>query len=820
MTGESPPDPPGPVARSLASGLKPCVGVLFVHGAGDHGVGSTLIEFGEPLVAWLDGWLSKGKLAVTSSDDAARAGAGQILVREADTHAPAHAAVTLRSQRDTGIHVWLLAEARWDEAFTPPAFRQVLLWAIGVVPWTVLTQFVGPLLDESRLLRAELPAILRFFWNVVVSILLALIASVVLQAVAFAILLLSIIPLDPVRDVVSKLQRFASSSVGDLYMVLTSPVQRAALTNAIQRDIDWMRSQGCERLALVAHSQGGYVAYQALTDPWYRPVETFITFGSGLIRLTESERARRTGMLVWALIGVVGALIAIRFAPVAILGTFEVSPKHQASALAFAVGCVMAGALVIAIRRYRNARTRVAILPSPTTWVDFVTNEDPVLNGSRDNRLPDSVEKIRVQNRASVVTDHGAYWQNSDQFVAQVAMTLGALDTELDLKGAGPKAPEKADRHLRRSFRRRGQRIVALERVRGPVALATAILLAWRLDQLEPVGRQVATAFTWFPSVVVSWLPDVIESVIPIAFSHLALLGAAVIVGLSLLGYQIGINFWEAWGRADTARQWSGRRPNPLSPRAIAFYAWAIVHVIVIAVVGLVGPIAIIRFIGDVWAVRDAIVQAWARQYTWSLVAAAVVLGAAWIRTKAVPTRKMLELVLGGTVLAVLAELAIAMLSPGATPANVSIPIGLAAEVLGLIVAQAVAPVASRLFLRFAKAAQRRLKPEVRRGPPASLLDRLGVLGLVATVLAAIMALQPAPVALIFGAVAAIAGLALAWLMATNTAGRRIKYLGPSEPTPEGLRMVGWGSAVAALALLAVEVGRLAIYLATNGIPT
>jgi hypothetical protein len=312
----------------------------------------------------------------------------------------------------------------------------------------------------------------------------------------------------------------------------------------------------------------------------------------------------------------------------------------------------------------------------------------------------------------------------------------------------------------------------------------------------------------------------VIQSVIPIAFSNLALLGAAVIVGLSLVGYQIGINFWESWGRADTARQWSGRRPNPLSPRAIAFYAWTILHIVVIAVVGLVGPIVIIRFIGDVWAVRDTIVQAWARQYTWSFVAAAVVLIAAWIRTKAVPTRQMLELVLGGTVLAVLAELVIAMLSPGATPANVSIPIGLAAEVLGLIVAQSVAPVASRLFLRFAMAAQRRLKPEIRHGPPASLLDRLGVLGLVATVVAAIMALQPAPVALIFGALAAIAGLALAWLMATNTAGRRIKYLGPNGPTPDDLRMVGWGSAVAALALLVVEVGRLVIYLVRNGIPT
>ena len=127
--------------------------------------------------------------------------------------------------------------------------------------------------------------------------------------------MLSIIPLEAVRDLVGKLQRFASSSVGDLYLVLSSPIQRAALAGAVQRDIDWLRAQDCERVVVIAHSQGGFVAHEALTDPWHRKIEGFITFGSGLIRLTESELARRTGMLVPALIGVAGALIAIRFGP-------------------------------------------------------------------------------------------------------------------------------------------------------------------------------------------------------------------------------------------------------------------------------------------------------------------------------------------------------------------------------------------------------------------------------------------------------------------------------------------------------------------------
>jgi hypothetical protein len=399
-------------------------------------------------------------------------------------------------------------------------------------------------------------------------------------------------------------------------------------------------------------------------------------------------------------------------------------------------------------------------------------------------------------------------------------MAIGSLDDELDVKRAGPmKSDADADALLRGSFERRSQRITALQRVRASLATATVILLLWRLDQLGPVGRLVADAFAWFPSIVISWLPDVIESVIPIAFSHLALLGAAVILALSLLGYRVALGLWESWGTADTMRQWQGLQPTQLSRPAIAFYAWTTLQVVLLAVVGFFGPILIIRFLGDVWAARDPIVQAWARQATWSLIGAGAFLGPAWFKAKKFPERPVRDVVLSGTLLAVAAELVVAMLNPGPMQANVSIPIGLAGEVLGLIVAQAIAPLVRRLFLRFVRAAQERMKPVVDKGPSASPLDQLGVLGLVAVAAAVVMALQPAPVAMIFGAVAALAGLVFAWLMATNISGRTIKYLGTSRPTPPRLRVVGWGGALVGVALLLIELARLVIYLATKGIP-
>ncbi|HET7028933.1 MAG TPA: hypothetical protein VFI34_00350 [Candidatus Limnocylindrales bacterium] len=808
-----PADNPATRTAELAE-RDPCLGILFVHGAGDHGVGSTLIEFGEPIIAWLDGWLSAGRRGPTDASDLARPGATQLLVREADAHAPAHTEVRIRTHDDDTPHLWLMAEARWDEAFTPPAFRQVLTWAIGVVPWTVLTQFIGPVIDESRLLSADLFSILRWLVNVSVAAVLALVVAVVVQAFALALLILSIIPLDAVRDVVSRLQRFASTSVGDLYMVLTSPVQRAALTGAVQRDIDWLRARGCRRIAVVAHSQGGYVAYQALADPYHRDVELFVTFGSGLIRLTESEQARRTGWLPLGLIGVIGALLAVRFGPVAILGTLDIWEKRQASGLAFLIGAAMTVGFVVALRRYLTERSPVPDLPVRTPWLDLVTNEDPVLNGSRAGRLPGRVHKVRIQNRASVVADHGSYWQNLDQFVSRVTLRIAALDRDGRIWRAGP-IPDARDavRHLRRSWHRRRARVATLQRARGPIAVATAVLVAARADQLDAVGQAVAGWFRWFPAAIVAWLPDVIGSAIPIVLSHAQYLGLGTILALSYLAYQAGLALWRWWGAADTEAQYRGVLADPVSARALVYYGWTIAHIAVLAIVALVGPAAVLTWLGGVTRDLDPIVQAWARVYTWSLVTAAVVGAVLWGRrvpaaTATATAWRPPRWLVGGTVVAVLVELALALLRPGPTPAILSIPGGIALELTSLALAALAGAPSGRTVRWLVLRVQRRLDRRHPSGATASVVDRLGVLGLVLALGAIGLILQPIWQAWLVGGVIALVGLLLAVSLATNVSGTKLPGIGDVRSSPAGLRQAGAGGVVVAALVIGAAIAR------------
>lgn len=600
--------------------------MLFVHGAGGHGIGSTLIEFGQPLVEWLNGWLVAGGAAGrTPLGDPAQVGAAQIVVREADGAAPAHAELTVKSPT-AAKHLWLLAESRWDEAFTPPSFMQVLVWSITVVPWTLLTQFIGPLVDEFNNVRPNVLSILRFLLDVVIASVLAIGSSLIILAVAAAVLVLSIVPLDSVRDIVGKLQRFVSSAVGDLYVVLMSPVERAALSGAVQRDIGWLHERNCKKVVVVAHSQGGFVAYLALADPWRRKVDKFITLGSGVIRLTESQQAAREGWLFLAFVGVVGAIIAIRFAPRALVGLVDTQQRYQASGLAFEIGLAMALGLVAAMYLYLTKRTPVEPLDDEIEWVDFVTRQDPVVNGQRGNRLPAKVTKIAVANRGSIIADHGSYWANRDQFVAQVVLEIAKLDPELGLRAHGP---TRSDVFLREAYDHRTIRVMILRQARLLVWGATLLMIALRVPDLTEVGRPITTFLSHISPDVLKQLPAPLQGLVPVAIAQETLVGAAVILALTFVAYSIGVRLWDRWGSDDTSAEWAGRRANIHSPAAMAFAVWVVLHLGVVAIAALVGPDDFVRLIGYGWDTKNQIVQASTRHFGFGFVVALGAIGMA-----------------------------------------------------------------------------------------------------------------------------------------------------------------------------------------------
>ena len=777
-------------ARDAAPVERRRVGVLFVHGAGDHTTGATLREFGEPLIAWLDGWLSSGEPPSEGlATDRVKPGAAQVLVREADSASPAHLELDVRSRADAEPHRWVFAESRWDAAFAPPEFKSVLLWALTVVPWTVATQFVYPLHDKWAALRPSIGSTLRFVVEAILAFILVVVGAVVLQVFALAILVLSLIPLDTVRLIASRLQRFASTSVGDLYVVLVSPTERAALAGAVQRDVRWLRAQGCERIAVVAHSQGGFVAHQALTDPWHPPVDLFVTLGSGLIRLTESERARRANDLIPSLIGLLGVLLFVRYGVEAVFGAFDYSRQRPTATLVAELGFFMMLVAVPPLRRYLDGRRRayIAPLPGATRWVDYLTLEDPVLNGHREGRLPDQAERVRVVNRASVIADHGSYWDNTDQFVAKVALELADLDPALAVRASGPAlGPADVSAHLDRSWTARELRVSILERVRLVFTAAVATLIIGQWSGLASVGFPVAQWLGRLPKVVRDVGGSIADTIVPFAGAHLTILGAAVIAVLAAIGYRLSVSAWDAWGDADTRRQWAGLAPSPLAAGAVAFHAWVATMFALVALVAWYGPGSAVASIGWMWAQRDDITRASVLLVLGSAAVLVPVALVVWFRDRRLVDDRLAAKAATIVALTVVFDVAFAAASPGRHVQNLVIGAVIAALTAAIVLwaADPLAWVAYRTGSRLHAWADR-----ASPGPGAQPGDLLWLPGLVAVVLAVPLAVRATPLASLIAVLFAVSAIGFGLVTEERGQERPLKALGAAS-VMAGLTMV------------------------------
>src|SRR5262249_35822468 len=119
------------------------------------------------------------------------------------------------------------------------------------------------------------------------------------------------------RRILLRVQQALAGTLGDCFILVASPIQRAAIISHVQRDIDWLISQDCKNIAVVAHSQGAAVAFEALStgvlkrfcqvrgvesDPSARESRKtlLITFGSGIAKLSELDLL---GWFDWAKIG-------------------------------------------------------------------------------------------------------------------------------------------------------------------------------------------------------------------------------------------------------------------------------------------------------------------------------------------------------------------------------------------------------------------------------------------------------------------------------------------------------------------------------------
>ena len=312
------------------------VGLLFVHGIGFQNRAETLVQWGEPLQAWLRQWISKSlppkgeeSVQITNGEESAKITNGSVQITKAylpqnssDSPCPAHAHLKITVSLPDGSTketVWLLAESWWAESLATPSYSDVVRWAILVLPWTLASHFIGQLRQASEALSkapsfswqllwrfgAFISAAFRFFLAVLIF------PALVIFIVLF--LVVGMIPIPAVRSFMEKIQRTLTGSVGDSLVLLKSPIQKASILNQVGKDLGWVSPQ-CHRVAIVAHSQGAAIAHEALRRETPENTRLFITFGSGLQKLWELRTLLQSSGKTWKPWLVFAGLIGLLFA--------------------------------------------------------------------------------------------------------------------------------------------------------------------------------------------------------------------------------------------------------------------------------------------------------------------------------------------------------------------------------------------------------------------------------------------------------------------------------------------------------------------------
>jgi hypothetical protein len=401
------------------------VGVLLVHGIGNHLKGATLTAFGQPLLNWLKEWLRGG---------GDRQQLGEVVVDAAQfaaPEAPAYALVHVQARSRTGnseakCESWLFCEGWWGATVQPPPSLDLLRWMWTRGPLLIYWHFyIRQTAQATAGDERKPPSPVGAFFSV------AVVLAGFCQLIVGLAMLLWLIPIGPWRRKIVAAVRALTLTLGDSY-VLEQDIQRAALAESVRSALEWL-SKRVQRVAIIAHSQGAAIAHEALRQKPPSNAGMFISVGSGLEKLhflrevafVRDGRVAAT-LLVPLLLGGASITIGAQFSTVPRWAT------ALGGVLLFSA-LVCGAALIHSFGEYKQ-RLRQAIPDLALRgllqrrWIDLYASEDvvPMNKGSLLNEAP-FLKRRRVCNERSYVIDHISYFHNANDCLARLWQNLARL---------------------------------------------------------------------------------------------------------------------------------------------------------------------------------------------------------------------------------------------------------------------------------------------------------------------------------------------------------------------------------------------------------
>ena len=455
----------------LISEDRPEFGVLIVAGFAEQRPGTTITSFAGALYRWLFRWNARAHLRSPwwpTLSDTELSGCS-----DADG-GPAHATLAVPVRLSTGEERearWLLAESSWAGVFTPPRFLGVARWIWKVSTCLLVLQFVIPMRRHwQRAKRVEKSWHRRLADQIMALCYLCLMAVAATASVLLSLLLLTLavvekLPIPRIDIAVRWVAVKISAVLGDSYMLAHCPVQFAAMCTQVARDLRWLQDR-CEKIAVVAHSQGAAIAHQVLKESSKKDdgekdaanhrdnVQAFITIGQGisklhlLWRMDWNPHAYRAAW--WSRLLVTTGMFLAGLPALAVIVRHWSSATIVKALVSLPVNVLLpcAGFVSIAIGVYAamhavcgDLAEDLALPEAGFWWSDYYASADPVSNGplisgsgqppGHDQAARDQTWSLprpcnQVYNSASILFDHNRYLRNQDQLLSQLVNDLVA----------------------------------------------------------------------------------------------------------------------------------------------------------------------------------------------------------------------------------------------------------------------------------------------------------------------------------------------------------------------------------------------------------
>jgi pimeloyl-ACP methyl ester carboxylesterase len=576
------------------------VGVLCVHGIGDQRQGATLNACVEPQLEWLEQWLKQrgGDVSIKSA---------ALTATQLKQLVPAHTCLEIQPDTRNGNEnvKWLFAESWWAADFSAPPFAKLAGWLLTKGSAVIISHVAelggvswGLYPRKGSRARAGIGShwlvkLLRFLLALCVhsiAITGALMAVFFFQLAVIFLMVFSWIPIASLRKVIRSILATLQGTLGDSQVFTGSPVVRASVINHVRNNLAWLEKQ-CDAVVVLAHSQGAAVAYHALLEHTSEKVRTFVTYGSGLLKLSELQALdapgwrkgllqvfRYTTLVIPIYIISVPTLWEIYSRRVLELGavwrrfftTFHFDwSAFSSRAEDLAVFGVLLPPLIAILAyadvyfRYDDYRAALREQTKKLTerfknfqWLDVFASHDPVPNGSMfDDETVEGYDAWRVVNRMSFLRDHTTYWENADEFVPLVLQELNKVSEAGLFK-------QDDEKRIEAAASARHKRLGWLAWYRRIVFLSVAIPLIVRWHRVMDFGRTevasrlphyltsrwaaVQTAAGLNTLAPASWQAFVWQSAQDFVFW---MMGAAGIMLLGFLWYQLIYAIGNSWSR-------------------------------------------------------------------------------------------------------------------------------------------------------------------------------------------------------------------------------------------------------------------------------